>query len=108
MHLVNARIENIGGMCYLNAYLQVIASYPILPNCLSNTPTLLLQKFPFYCALATLISSLVSENAMKETVDPIDFVQKFTVAHSNFLLESSSSQHQLCQCNLFQIYIFTL
>ncbi len=26
MHIVNARIENIGSMCYLNACLQVIAS----------------------------------------------------------------------------------
>ncbi len=73
MHIVNAGIENIGSVCYLNAYLQVIASCPILPNYLSNTPTLSLQKFPLYCALATLISSLVSENEMKETVGPTVF-----------------------------------
>jgi hypothetical protein len=28
MHVVNARIENIASVCYLNAYLQVIASCP--------------------------------------------------------------------------------
>jgi hypothetical protein len=59
-------------------------------------------------ALATLISSLVSENKMKETVDLTDFFQKFTVVHPNFLSESGSSQRKLCQCNLFQICIFTL
>ncbi len=45
MHIVNAGIKNIGGVCYLNAYLQVIASCPILPDCLSNTPTLSPWKF---------------------------------------------------------------
>jgi hypothetical protein len=108
MHIVNAGMKNIGSVFYLNVYLQVIASCPILPDCLSNMPTLSPQKFPLYCALATLISSLVSENEMKETVDPTDFFQKFTVARPNFLLESGSSQRKLCQCNLFQICIFTL
>jgi hypothetical protein len=56
MHIVYARIKKIGSVCYLNAYLQVIASCPILSNCLSNTPTLSPRKFPLYCALATLIS----------------------------------------------------
>jgi hypothetical protein len=108
-HIVNAGIKNIGSMCYLNAYLQVIASCPILPNCCqSNTPTLSPRKFQLYCALATLISSLVSENEMKEMVDLTDFLQKFTVLHPNFLSESVSSQRKLCQCNLFQICIFTL
>jgi hypothetical protein len=73
MHIVNTRIENIGSMCYLHVYIQVIASCPILLNCLSNTPTLSLRKFPLYCALATLVSSLVSADKMKETVDPTDF-----------------------------------
>jgi hypothetical protein len=91
-HIVNAGIENIGSVCYLNAYLQVISSCPILPNCLSNMPALSLWKFPLYCGLATLISSLVSENKMKETVDPTDVVQKITVAHPNFHSESDSSQ----------------
>ncbi len=108
MHIVNAGIENIGSMCYLNAYLHVIASCPILPNCLLNMPTLSPRKFPLYCALATLISSLVSENKMKETVDLTDFFLKFTVARPNFLLESGSSHRKLCQRNLFQICIFTL
>jgi hypothetical protein len=105
-HIVNARIENIGSVCYLNAYLQVIASCPILPNCLPNTPTLSQRKFPLYCALSTLISSLVIENEMKETVDMTDFFQKL-IARPNFLLEFCSSQCKLCQCNLFQICIFT-
>jgi ubiquitin C-terminal hydrolase len=65
-HIVNAGIKNIGSVCYFNAYLQVISSCPILPNCLSNTPTLSPRKFPLYCALTSLISSLVSENKMKE------------------------------------------
>jgi hypothetical protein len=108
MHLVNAGIENIGSVCNLNAHLQVIARCPILPNCLSNMPTLSPQKFPLYCALTTLMISLVSENNMKETVDPNDFFQKFTVAHPNFLLEFGSSQCKLFQYNLFQICIFTL
>jgi ubiquitin C-terminal hydrolase len=38
-HIVNTGIENIGSVCYLNVYLQVIASCHILPNCLLNTPT---------------------------------------------------------------------
>ena len=36
MHIVNAGIENIASMCYLNAYLQVIASCPTLPACMWN------------------------------------------------------------------------
>ncbi len=55
-HKVNAKIKNIGSVCYLNAYLQVIASCLILPNCPLNTTTFSPQKFPLYCALVTLIS----------------------------------------------------
>jgi hypothetical protein len=80
-HIVNAGIKNIGSVCYLNTYLQVIAICPILPNCLSNTPTLSPRKIPLFCALATLISSLVSENKMKETVDPTDFFSKNSLLH---------------------------
>jgi hypothetical protein len=75
-HIVMAEIENIGSLCYLNANLQVIASCHILPNCLPNTPTLSPRKFPLYSALATLITSLVSKNRMKKTVDPTDFFPK--------------------------------
>ncbi len=32
MHIVNGGIKNIGSVCYLNAYLQVIACCPILLN----------------------------------------------------------------------------
>ncbi len=84
MHIVNTGIRNIGSMCYWNAFLQVIASCPILPNCLLNMPTLSPRKFPLYCALATLISSLVSENEMKETVDPTDFFPKIHCRTSYF------------------------
>jgi hypothetical protein len=72
-HIVNARIENIASMCYLNAYLQVIASCPTLPACMWNMLSLSPEKFPLYCAMVTLISSLVGENKTKETVDPTDF-----------------------------------
>jgi hypothetical protein len=92
-HIVNARIENIGTMCYLNAYLQVIASCPILPNYLLNTPTLSLRNFPLYCALATLMSSLVSENEMKEIVDP-------TVFSKSSLLHVLISFRNLVQVNV--------
>ncbi len=44
MHIVNTGIKNIGSVCYLNGYLQVITSCPILPNCLSNMPTLSPRK----------------------------------------------------------------
>ncbi len=47
-HIVNARIKNIGSVCYLNAYLQVIASCPILPNCLSNMPN---HRGSFHCTV---------------------------------------------------------
>ncbi len=73
MHIVAIGIKNIGSMCYLNAYLYAIASCPILPDCLSNMPSLSMRKFPLYCALATLISSSLSENEMKKTLDPTDF-----------------------------------
>jgi hypothetical protein len=90
-HIVNARIKNIASMCYLNAYLQVIASCPTLPTCMWNTLSLLLETFPLYCAMATLIRSLVGENETKETVDLTDFFQKFTEAHPNFLSISNSN-----------------
>ncbi len=66
MHIVNARIENIANVCYLNVYLQVIASCPTLPACMWNTLSLSLEKFPLYCAMATLIRSLVSEKETKQ------------------------------------------
>ena len=45
-HIVNAGIENIASVCYLNAYLQVIASCPTLPPCMWNMLSLSPQKFP--------------------------------------------------------------
>ena len=50
LHIVNAGIENIDSMRFSNAYLQVIASCSILPNCLSTMPNLSPRKFPLYCA----------------------------------------------------------
>ncbi len=94
MHIVNAGIENIASMCYLNAYLQVIASCPTLPACMWNTLSLSPEKCPLYCAMATLIRSLVSENETKETVDPTVFFQKFTKACPNFLSISNSDQRK--------------
>ncbi len=76
MHIVNARIKNIASMCYLNAYLLVIASCPTLLACMWNTLSLSPEKCPLYCAMATLISSLVGENKTKKTVDPTDFFPK--------------------------------
>ncbi len=93
-HIVNAGIETIASVCYLNAYLQVIASCPTLLACMWNTLCLSLEKFPFYCAMATLISSLVGENETKETVDPTDFFQIFTEARPNFLSISNSNQRK--------------
>ncbi len=75
-HIVNARIENIASVCYLNAYLQVIASCHTLLTCMWNMLSLSREKFPLYCAMATLISSLVCENETKETVNPIIFSKK--------------------------------
>ncbi len=84
-HIFNAGIENIASMCYLNAYLQVVASCPTLPACMWNTLSSSPEKFPLYCAMATLISSLVGENETKETVDPTDYFQLFIEACPNFL-----------------------
>jgi hypothetical protein len=94
MHIVNAGIENIASLCYLNGYLQVIASCPTLPTCIWNMLSLSPEKFPLYCAMATLISSLVGENKTKETVDLRDFFQKNTEAHPNFLSISDSNQRK--------------
>ncbi len=58
-HIANAKIENIASVCYLNAYLQVIASCPTLPTCMWNMLSLSPENFLLYCAMATLISLLV-------------------------------------------------
>ena len=94
MHIVNAGIKNIASVCYLNAYLQVIASCPTLPACMWNTLSLSPEKFPLYCAMVTLISSLVGKNETKETVDPTDFFQKFTEARPYFRSISNSNQRK--------------
>ncbi len=93
-HIANAGIKNIASVCYLNPYLQVIASCPTPPACMWNMLSLSPERFPLYCAMATLITSLVSEIETKETVDPTDFFQKFTKAHPNFLSISDSNQRK--------------
>ncbi len=70
MHIVNPGIKNIASVCYLNAYLRVTASCPTLLACMWNTLSLSPEKFPLYCAMTTLIRTLVGENKTKETVDP--------------------------------------
>jgi hypothetical protein len=90
-HIVNIGIENIASMCYLNVYLQVIASCPTLPACMWSMLSLSPEKFPLYCAMATLISSLVGENKTKECGSD-RFFQKFTEARPNFLSISNSNQ----------------
>ncbi len=94
IHIVNAGMKNIASVCYLNAYLQMIASCPTLPACMWNTLSLSPENFPLYHAMVTLISSLVGENKTKETVDPTDFFQIFTEARSNFLSISNSNQRK--------------
>jgi hypothetical protein len=94
IHIVNAGIENIASVCYLNVYLQVIASCPTLPTCMWNTLSLSPERFPSYCAMATLIRSLVSENKTKETVDPTVFFKKITKACPNFFSISDSNQRK--------------
>jgi hypothetical protein len=50
---------NSGWTCYVNAYLQVIASLPFLPPCLRTSPDTRMQHYGFYYVFATVISSLV-------------------------------------------------
>jgi hypothetical protein len=64
--IINAGLENVGNTCWLNAYLQIIASLPFLPECLSRGPTISPERFPLYCPFATLISSMVIQDAKKK------------------------------------------
>ncbi len=93
-HVFNTEIKNIASVCYLNAYLQEIACCPTLPTCMRNTLSLSPEKCPLYCAMATLIRSLVNENKTKEKVDPTEFFQNFTKVSSNFLSISDSNQRK--------------
>ncbi len=93
-HTFNAGIKNIASMCYLNAYLQVIASCPTLPAYMWNMLSLPPEKFPLYYTMATLIRSLVNENETMETVDPTDFFQIITKACPDFLSISNSDQRK--------------
>jgi hypothetical protein len=56
----NSGLLNIDNICCVNAYLQAVASCPILPLSLLNKPTLSLDKFPLFYKYASLISDLAS------------------------------------------------
>jgi hypothetical protein len=83
--IINAGLKNNGNTCYLNAYLQIIASLPFLPKCLSEPPTISSAKFPLYCSLATVISSMVKKEGKKPIVDPSHFIATFVSACRNFV-----------------------
>ncbi len=55
MHIVNPGIKSIASVCYLNTYLQVIASCPILPVCMWIMLSLSSEKFPLYCLWQLLL-----------------------------------------------------
>jgi len=82
--IINAGLKNVGNSCYLNAYLQVIASLNFLPDCLSRRPTLSPERFPLYFSFATVISSMVMNTQQKPIVDPQPFIDTFTSACHNF------------------------
>jgi hypothetical protein len=87
--IINAGLKNVGNSCYLNAYLQVIASLNFLPDCLSRRPTLSPERFPLYFSFATVISSMVMNTQQKPIVDPQPFIDTFTSACHNFQNVSS-------------------
>ena len=87
--IINAGLKNVGNSCYLNAYLQVIASLNFLPDCLSQRPTLSRERFPLYVSFATVISSMVMNTQQKPIVDPQPFIDTFTSACHNFQNVSS-------------------
>ena len=82
--IINAGLKNVGNSCYLNAYLQVIASLTFLPDCLSRPPTLSSERFPLYFSFATVISSMVMNRQQKPIVNPEHFIETFISACHNF------------------------
>jgi hypothetical protein len=82
--IINAGLKNVGNSCYLNAYLQVVASLTFLPDCLSRPPTLSSEKFPLYSSFATVISSMVMNRQQKPIVNPEHFIETFMSACDNF------------------------
>lgn len=59
----NSGLINIDNVCCVNAYLQAVASCPILPLSLLNKPTLPREKYPLFYEYASLISDLASGNS---------------------------------------------
>ena len=85
--IINAGLKNDGNSCYLNAYLQVIASLTFLPECLSRPPTLSSERFPLYFSFANVISHMVKNEQTKQIVDPGQFIEtfvRFTNAFESF------------------------
>ena len=83
--IINAGLKNDRNTCYLNEYLQIIASLTFLPECLSQPPRISSEKFPLYFSLATVISSMVREEETKTIVDPRDFITTFLLACNSFV-----------------------
>ena len=81
---INAGLINNGTTCYLNAYLQIIASLPFLPECLSQQPTVSPERYPLYFSFASVISSMVRQDETRTIVDPTNFIREFLRACQNF------------------------
>ncbi len=54
----NRGLKNSSVLCYSNSYLQVLASYRGLPDCLRHPPSDNERRFPIFFKLATIISSI--------------------------------------------------
>jgi hypothetical protein len=54
----NRGLKNSSVLCYSNSYLQVLASYRGLPDCLRHPPSDNERPFPIFFELATIISSI--------------------------------------------------
>ena len=81
---INAGLINNGTTCYLNAYLQIIASLPFVPECLSQPPPVSAEIYPLYFSFATVISSMVRQDETRTIVDPTNFIVEFLRACQNF------------------------
>jgi ubiquitin C-terminal hydrolase len=54
----NRGLKNSSVLCYSNSYLQVLASYRDLPDCLCHPPSDNERRFPIFFELATIIISI--------------------------------------------------
>lgn len=91
----NPGIINEGTTCYLNAYIQVIASLSFLPECLSREPRISADRFPLYHSLAKLITSMVKDDR-DETVSAKQFSEKVKSTCKDFL-GFDQRKYQKCQ-----------